>query len=300
MQHKQIKGETEAVRSYAVRRVNPFRGVMQVIEAEEGRALSCNGMVWEILVRATQGNILSSPGGDNNKKTYYRFGMWSMDDGLMKRSNSPVAGQDYFELASKCEALTEYVREHHHQLPFDLEDNLELWLFDSDNQRPLALLSSLTPGASLPSPESRYWSSCIGPSGSPSQRRFPQSRDLESQVSQRAGFSINKYWIKRLPGGDGILANTASSIPADQFPVLLLDENWVNDEEQHRAREYIKWISPSLLTLQHLDKDTRTRIEKNLNVQAISIEHHWHLYPEIINQKLLKAARVQSQIEKCS
>jgi hypothetical protein len=74
----------------------------------------------------------------------------------------------------------------------------------------------------------------------------------------------------------------------------------VNDEQQRRACDYIKWISPSLLTLQHLDKATRTRIENNLNVQAISIEHHWHLYPEIINQKLLKAARVQSRIEKCS
>ena len=119
-------------------------------------------------------------------------------------------------------------------------------------------------------------------------------------MRQRAGFNIRKYWIKRLPGGDGIVENTGSSIPADQFPVLLLDENWVNDEEQLRAREYIRWISPSLLTLQHLDNYTRARIENNLNVQAISIEHHWHLYPEIINQKLLKAARVQSKIEKCS
>jgi hypothetical protein len=300
MQNNQRKVETEAVRSYAIRRVNPFLGVMQVIVAEEGRALSCNGVVWEILVRATQGNTLGSLGGDNNKKTYYRFGLWSMDEGLMKRSNSPAADQDYFELASKCETLIEYVRDHHHQLPFDLEDNLELWLFDTDNQRPLALLSSLTPGASLPSPEPRYWSSCIGPSGSPGQRGFPQARDLETQVSQRAGFNIKKYWIKRLPGGDGVLENTGSFIPADQFPVLLLDDNWLNDEEQQRAREYIKWISPSLLTLQHLDKDTRTRLENNLNVQAISIEHHWHLYPEIINQKLLKAARVQSRIEKCS
>ena len=80
---------------------------MQVIEAEEGRALSSNGIVWEILVRATQGNTLGRLGGDN-KKTYYRFGMWSMDDGLMKRSNSPVSDEDYFELAAKCDKLIEF------------------------------------------------------------------------------------------------------------------------------------------------------------------------------------------------
>ena len=298
MKDSQKKVKTEAVRTYAVRRVNPFRGVMQVVETEQGRALSCNGVVWEILVRATQASTRASLGRGNYKKTYYRFGMWSMDYGLMKRASSPAADQDYFELASKCETLIEYVRERHHQLPFDLEDNLELWLFDGDSQQPLALLSSLTPGASLPTPEPRYWLSCIGANGSPSQRRFPQSRDLETQVRQRAGFNIKKYWIKRLAGGDGVVANNGSSISADQFPVLLLDENWVNDEEQLRVREYIKWISPSLLTLQHLDNDTRARIENNLNVQAISIEHHWHLYPDIINRKLLKAARVQSEIEK--
>ena len=300
MQANQKMVTTEAVRSYAKRRVNPFLGVMQIVEAEEGRALSCNGVVWEILVSARHASIRDTPGRDNKQKTYYRFGMWSMDYGLMKRASSPAADQDYFELASKCDILVEYVRERHHQLPFDLADNLELWLFDSKNRQPLALLSSITPGGSLPSPEPGYWSSCIGANGSPGQRRFPQSRDLETQVRQRAGFNIQKYWIKRLPGGDGVAENTGRSIPSEQFPVLLLDENWANEEEQQRAREYIKWISPALLTLQHLDNDTRARIENNLNVQAISIEHHWHLYPEIINQKLLKAARVQSKIEKCS
>ena len=299
MQDNRTGVNNEAVRSYAIRRVNPFVGVMQVVEAEEGRALSCNGVVWEILVRAAQGSDPSIP-GNGKKKTYYRFGMWSMDDGLMKRASSPSPDQDYFELASKCEALVEYVRERYEQLPFDLADDCELWLFDSDNQKPLALLHSLISGSSPPVPEPRYWSACIGANGSPGQRRFPQARDLETQVKQRAGFNICKHWIKRLPGGDGIVENTGHSIPSTHFPVFLLDESWINVEEQQRVREYIKWITPSLLTLQHLDKDTRARIENNLNVQAVSIEHHWRLYPEIISRKLLKAARVQSKIENCS
>ena len=304
MQNNPPKAETAAVRRYAIRRVNPFLGVMQVIEAEQGRALSCNGVVWEILVRAThvnhQVNTLASPRCDNPKKTFYRFGMWSLDYGLMKRANSPAADQDYFELASKCETLIEHVQAHYHRLPFTLEDSLELWLFDNDAERPLALLASLRPGASMPSPEPKLWASCIGPGGSPGQRRFPQACELEIQVSQRAGVDIKKYWVKRLPGGDGLLEHSGHTLAADRFPVLLLDEHWANEDEQQRAREYIKWISPSLLTLQHLDSDTRSRIEKNLNLQAVSIEHHWHLYPEVINQQLLTAARVQSQIEKCS
>jgi hypothetical protein len=86
----QRKVENEVVRSYAIRRVNPFRGVMQVIEAEEGRALSCNGVVREILVRAWQSDARERPGRDSQRKIYFRFGMWSMDDGLLQRASSPV------------------------------------------------------------------------------------------------------------------------------------------------------------------------------------------------------------------
>ena len=292
--------ETEAVRRYAVRRVNPFRGVMQVIEAEEGRALSCNGVVWEILVRAKPSSAWEPTGRDSQRKIFYRFGMWSMDDGLLQRASSPADDQDYFDLATKCEVLVAHVQDHHQRVPFKLEDNRELWLFDSDSRRPLALLASSRPGAGLPTSEPMAWTCCIGANGSPIQHRFPQAQDLETQVRLRAGRNVIKYWIKRMAGGDGVVETTGEDISADQFPVLLLQENWANSEEQGRASDYLKWISPSLLTLQHLDTGTRAHIENNLNVQAISIEHHWHLYPEIINRKLLKAARVQSRIEKCS
>jgi hypothetical protein len=287
------------VRCYAVRRVNPFRGVMQIIESEEGRALSCNGIVWEILVRASKTDEQSENDGDEGKKTYYRFGLWSLDYGLMKRSDSPVDDQDYFDLSSKCDVLIGYLRDHHEQVPFALEDDHELWLFDKDDQQPLALLSSVLPGASLSSPEPDIWSACKGPDGTASQRRFPHADELEVQVKQRAGGGINKHWIRRLPGGDGVVDVTGETVHAEQFPVLLLDESWKSKQEQQCAGDYIRWISPSLLTLQHLDRATRERIENNLNVQAISIEHHWHLYPEVIDHKLLKAARVQSRIEGC-
>jgi hypothetical protein len=298
MKNNQNKSDLETVHCYAKRRLNPFRGVMEVIESEDGRALSCNGVVWEILVRATQG-CASGNLTDNDKKTFYRFGMWSKDYGLMKRSDSPVDDQDYFDLSSKCDVLVGYLEEYHDQLPFPLEDNLELWLFDKDDHLPIALLSSMLPDSSLPSLDPKLWSACKGPTGNASQHRYPHAEELEMQVNQRSGNSMHTHWLRRLTGGEGVIEGTDDSIPAEQFPVLLLDENWNDEREQQCAHEYIRWISPSLLTLQHLDRVTRERIENNLNVQAISIEHHWHLYPEIIDQKLLKAARVQSRIQGC-
>jgi hypothetical protein len=61
--------------------------------------------------------------------------------------------------------------------------------------------------------------------------------------------------------------------------------------------DYIAWISPSLLTLQNLALEQRQRLERSLNVQAVSVEHHWHLYPEIIDGKVVKAARVQCRLQ---
>lgn len=290
--------ENSVVRCYAVRRVNPFLGVMQIVESEHGRALSCNGVVWEILVRAWQGKSWGSLNRNSKQKTYYRFGLWSLDEGLVKRANSPSSEQDYYELASKCDALIEFIRERHHKLPFELIDNRELWLFDSNDQQPLALLATVTAGHALPSPEPKYWSSCIGANGVPSQRRFPAAREIEEQVKQRAGFNLNKHWITRQHDGSGIIEANHRHIAAEDFPILLLSENWPDPEQGKLVREYLEWITPCLLTLQHLDTDTRARMEKNLNVQAVSVEHHWHLYPEVLDDKTLKAARVQSRIEK--
>ena len=290
---------TETVHCYARRRLNPFRGVMEVIESEEGRALSCNGIVWEILVRGTDDIAKDGVSHGDARKTYYRFGMWSMDHGLMKRSDSPVEDQDYFDLSSKCDVLVEYLEEYYQQVPFPLEDTRELWIFDKDDCQPLALLSSTLPDAGVLSAEPAVWSACKGAEGTASQRRYPHTDELEEQVKQRSGNGMYTQWLRRRAGGEGILEDTGDSVLAEQFPVLLPNENWTGEREQRFARDYIRWISPSLLTLQHLDMATRERVEKNLHVQAISIEHHWHLYPEVIDQKLVKAARVQNRIQGC-
>jgi len=53
--------ETTEVRAYAVRRVNPFLGVLQVIETPGGRAISSNGVVWEIELRTERSGMWGSP-----------------------------------------------------------------------------------------------------------------------------------------------------------------------------------------------------------------------------------------------
>ncbi len=57
--------ETGEIQAYAIRRVNPFIGVLQVIETEGGRAISSNGVVWEIELRTERSGMW----GSLNKQT---------------------------------------------------------------------------------------------------------------------------------------------------------------------------------------------------------------------------------------
>jgi hypothetical protein len=284
------------VRAYAIRRVNPFLGVLQIIETEGGRAISANGVVWDIEVLAKR----SSGGwGSLNRniagKAYYRYGLWSLEDGLVSRPLAPHLESD--PLTHKCHELIKCIRERLEQLPFPLQDIDELWLFDSQYEMPLALLASVNPGSRRPSPEPKYWSGCIGANGVPSQRRFPATRELEALVKQRAGFNIQKYWITRQEDGSGIIENKGKHLYADDFPAYLLSEDWLDTDQAKLVSDYIAWISPSLLTLQNLDRHQRQRLEESLNIQAISVEHHRHLYPEILDEKAVNAARVQCRLQ---
>lgn len=297
--NNKLSDEAVTVRRYAIRRVNPFLGVLQVIETEGGRAVSANGVVWDIEVRTERSRGWGSLNQNKNMQTaYYRYGLWSKEDGLVSRPLAPHLEND--PLAQQCNTLIECVLASLDRLPFKLIDNRELWLFDSSDQLPLALLASATADSKLPSPEPKYWSSCIGANGVASQQRHPAARELEALVQETAGFNINKYWLTRQRDGSGVMEVSNNRIPANMFPVFMLSENWPHAEQSKLVSDYLEWTAPCLLTLQHLDNKQRQRMEKSLNIQAISVEHHWHLYPEIIDEKQVNAARVQCRLQKAN
>jgi len=291
-----VNESSPQVHAYAIRRVNPFLGVLQIIETEGGRAISANGVVWdiEVLAKRSSGGWGSLNQGIKGK-AYYRYGLWSLQDGLVSRPLAPHLESD--PLTHKCHELIGCIRARLEQLPFALDDNDELWLLDSQSNQPLVLLASATPGSRRPSPEPKYWSACIGANGVPSQRRFPATRELEALVKQRAGFNIHKHWINRQQDGSGIIENNDKQLNAGDFPAYLLTEDWLDTDQAKLVSDYIAWISPSLLTLQNLDRDQRQRLEESLNIQAVSVEHHRHLYPEILDEKAVNAARVQCRLQ---
>ena len=133
-----------APRRHALRRLDPFLGVTQVVEGAAGRALSVDGVNWEIQLRATLPagwGVLNRGRGEN---VFFRFGVWSREEGLARFP--PARNVDPNAAERDTAALLAQVEEALPALPFPLADTLECWLLDAD-RKPLALLASLPPDA---------------------------------------------------------------------------------------------------------------------------------------------------------
>lgn len=288
--------ETGDIEAYAVRRVNPFLGVLQVIETSGGRATSSNGVVWQIELRAEQSGMWGSLNRNSKQLVYFRYGLWSSEEGLVKRPLPPHLDRN--KLISQYGFLIDAVQQRLQHLPFKLIDNRELWLFDKDRHQPLALLASQKPGDRPLSPEPRYWHSCLGREGIISQYRYPKSGELETLIMRTASTNIHKYWVNREEDGGGTLEKDGEHMRIPGFPVFLIKTDWADMAEAQLVNNYLAWIAPSLLSLQRLSKAERSWLEDRLNIQAVSVEHHWQLYPETVDEKKLTAARVQCRLQK--
>jgi len=103
------------LRCYALRRLNPFLGVIQVVETPSGRASSSNGLVWDIQMLTQAPADWGSLNAGNRGKAWYRYGLWSERDGLAHR---PLAAQSKDrQLHRDSEYLIEQVRRNLDRLP---------------------------------------------------------------------------------------------------------------------------------------------------------------------------------------
>lgn len=282
------------LRCYAVRRLNPFLGVVQIIESEKARASTSNGLVWhiELLVDVPAG--WGSLGSDTLQKEWYLHALWSERDGLVELPTGEMS--KCMRAAENSQLMVQAITENQEGLPFALADRRELWLLDEATNKPLALLFAMLPQASAPSPEPRHWKGCLGREGVSGQRRFPEIERLEAEVRKRAGFNLNKLWVTREMPGANELGSSAEQIGEQAFPVYGISEEWPDKAVAALVQRYIDWIAPSLLTLPSLQDFRRARLESKLEQQARSIEYHWRLYPKVLDANKITAARVQARL----
>lgn len=273
---------------YARRRVNPYKGVLQVVDIGEATAHSHDGLRWYL--RADDGYGLVRP-----------VGVWQAGEGLL--AGRPDAAADLVQ------AL-----ESRPPLPFQLIDTWELWLLQARTGLPLALLDTVGDAETRLNPVDLQWHAFVQKYQgfhSPSLAREGEDVDgdhvalLNRMINRLAGPKPMAQWFLRDRDGAGrgaegpglAQAMYGRFLPAGDFPELLLREEPNSRLEQSVIADYHAALAPLLLLLPHLHASTRECLE----VQACSkprwLARIYRLLPQVLDPARLNAALVAARLE---
>lgn len=299
---------------YGVRRLNPFLGVIQIVESTDSRAISIDGINWEIQILTERPHdTWAAPSPVKQQRQYIRFGVWNKCDGLGRVPANPLL--DLTKMLTEANLIVDALANESARIPFPLQDRFELWLLDDKNLTPLALLASATEPHYLPLIKVDHWISTNHEFPTPHQEMLNlaaanlnnpiQTKQLlQAAVASRARHGY-KRWFKRTddacgepqsiePGEDSISPQTILS--ADDFPLLLLSSSWDDALIHSLVDDHHNWLSPYLLTLQNLPDELRMDLERKAARRAAVVASCWRFYPKIIDRKIIDAARVEARI----
>ncbi len=298
---------------YAVARLNPFMGMLQVVRTGAARALSADGVYWEIQVLAEQPeHDWRSPNANEPQMRYFRFGAWTAESGLQRVPVSPIL--DLNRMLAAEQELVALLPEALRQLPFAPGHRFELWLLDPE-QRPLALIASTVKAQFISEVRTEPWAACaltehgfVAPSLLA--RQIPahdghnprrHAAELERQVRLAAGSPTRQAWFERDEDGAGsVLDDPRRRLAAADFPALLLAEDWPEPAAAALARDYFAWNAPYLLTLPGLGLETRGPLERAAAKRAVLTAALYRLFPEIIDPERLRAVRVEAKLREAA
>lgn len=308
-----MKGATEQARRYAVRRVNPFEGVLQVVDTGRARAYSPNGVVWQVQVLSERpDHTWRSISHASPVEQFFNFGLWDADGGLQRIPANPV--MDIGAMTDAAERLVTVLHDVIDRQPFKLIDRYECWATNA-NGDPIALLASTEEPAirhdlrivdwqAARNGDRGFESAALTRSGVPaSDADSPRhhAERLEQQVHRRA---MGRAWFQRdaqdrsgsrLDGPDN-----EPPLASDRFPPLGLATDWPRASETELVRDYISWRAPRLLMLQDLDDGLRAWLEPLACRQASELAACHRLIPRIIDHDLIEAARVEARLRRAA
>jgi hypothetical protein len=310
-------GGAEPTRCFGLRRVNPFLGVVAVVKTESARALSLDGLHWQIQVLAHPPRGLWSGDGDSDKLQYFRFGAWSAAQGLERVPLNPILDLDHMLRASRV--LCEQVAANLDRIPFPLAPELEQWLLDADGA-PLALIATTRDTAdrqpaTLTEAGANDWSggargdrpftsAALTPSATTQGGQLAPIEALEQRVRQTAGRPRITQWFRREDEARiGLDAGAPPGLagrrlPGAAFPPLTLRTDWPRERDAALVADYIAWLSPYLLTLPDLPDETRRGLEVSAVRHALVVDELWRLYPSILDPGVLAQARVEAKLRR--
>ncbi|OGI44080.1 MAG: hypothetical protein A2V92_01220 [Candidatus Muproteobacteria bacterium RBG_16_65_31] len=280
-------------RFYSMRRLLPYQGTIQLVEAPGFRAMSTDGVTWQVQIM-------------NRGARYSTYGVWRPDGGGNLIDTERTGA--FIEVLRRLPPL-----------PFPLADKLELWLLDAAEQSPLALLTSTLDRGSPPRVSDTTWrpalagdKSFFAPSiESASKNRDPRAAPTHCEILSRlvhtaAGPHARAQWFRRDESGAGLGlegcrledALVGRELGAESFPELLLRAEWRLRVDAALVRDYHDWHAAALLTHDNLTRATRDRLERAACRQAEKLYHLRLLLPEVVNPDLVKVALVEAVIRR--
>jgi hypothetical protein len=279
-------------RRYAVRRLNPFRGITRVVEVTDARAASTDGVNWELQVLTERPVGWGSLNLGRTETLYYRYGVWSEEEGVARYPVHPAL--ERLRLHRSAERLVEALSAAPADRCDETTDRFECWQLDAADRRPLALLAAVTTAESIPAHVASRWHAAPGDAESLAGFGRERAEALERMVARRAG---QISWFERKSDGSGqkVGANGTASLPADAFPELTITQTWPEPDAAAAVAEYIGWLAPRLLMLP-LVEATRARLERVAATQPDEVAHFFHLYPAVRDSVLMNSLRVQARL----
>ena len=296
---------------YSERILNPFRGVMNIIALPDADAVTIDGVNWELYIH----DCFHSRRAEPDEFTQVdlpdiRFGDWSRKTGL--RRAPLIASYHYDEIQIIGALLLEAVREFADRVPFEFRDDYELWLLDHEKREPLALLDSVCFKRDLYTPVSLKWKAGIRCRQQFSSRIAPDDADrtsadlLDQLVNNRAGDRPSAQWFKRRDDGYGYGLKGVNidarligrELSPRLFPRLFVEQSWDNEPATTLVDDFIDWLSPWILLLDFLKDPQREAFEAAARSRALIVDRMHPLYPKVVCDKHINAARVEAMLRK--
>ncbi len=282
----------EIERTYSRRMMPPFTGQLQVAEIGTARALSIDGIHWELQLRFTaEGGDPAAPSTDGDKRRNRYTAVASITPrGLVRQPLHPYFDTGAVTVAiDRLCALIERA-----SLPYPAIDRFEYWLLDRSGDKPLALLHSCIDAEEIGAPLVRPAWQAMPAAQLPIDDAIedvsgyvaPVNARLEGLIAERAGHNPRAAWFDR------------SETTATEFPACLISEDWEGEEQDRLCQLYIRRLAPRLLMLQGLTQTDRQRLEQACSENAPDVERFYSLYPEVLDQRLLQALRVEARLRR--
>jgi len=297
-----------AVETYALRSLQPFDGLIQVLDCQAGRALSLDGRTWQLQIGLELASRpWSSFEAPTLQQSFVPYGNWSREQGIRRLPVSPLADaaiareQVQRILAELIPALA--------HVPFPPGDAYELWLLDGSDLLPLALLASARAKPDRSRRPAGRWKAFPlhrdplladpVPDGQP-----PLASRVESLVNRRGGVSPAIQWFLRQPDGSGQGLTgwhlhhdlEQRRLPAAAFPPHLLREDWSDPEQSAWVRRYQELMAPRLLALAGQGRGARARLEVLAWQRPELVSRLYRQYPLVLDRDGLKLALVKARM----